>query len=147
MLTYTNHVIVFVIFKYFFLTNILVSLCSLSLETVKYYTVLAMLETWLTIFPLWEENKAIKITSCIKNKMHRVKQCPCLKASLHSAFVWCFGCLRRHPLIDSHCQCSYTDNRATALREDQGNTNSDCPFCRPLSSKVLAVLSLHQSLH
>lgn len=76
--------------------------------------------------------------------MHGVKQCPCLKASLHPTFVWCFGCLRRPPLTDSHCQCSYTDNRAAGLRGDQGNTKSDCLFCKTFLFKtsIVAVLVL-----
>lgn len=97
---------------------------------------------WLIIFPLWEKNKAIKITFCFKNKMHRVKQCPCLRASLHWTFVWCFSRLRRPTLADSHCQCSYTDNRAVGLRGDQGNAKSDCPFCKNFLFKTSIVVVL-----
>ena len=102
---------------------------------------------WLTIFPLWEENKAIKITFCFKNKMHRVKECPCLRASFYWSFVWRSSHLRRPSLTDSHCQCSYIDNRATGLRGDQCNTRSDCHLCRTFLFKtsvivVLVLLSL-----
>lgn len=99
---------------------------------------------WLIIFSLWEENKAITFIFCFKNKMHGVKQCPCLRASLHWTFMWCVGHLRRPPLTDSHCQCSYTDNRAAGLRGDQGNTMSDCPFCKNFLFKtsIVAVLVL-----
>lgn len=61
--------------------------------------------------------------------MHRVKQCPCLRAQLHWTLVWCFRALRTASLADSHCQGSCTGNRAAGLGGDQDNTESDCPFC------------------
>lgn len=97
---------------------------------------------WLVIFPLWEKNKAIKIIFCFKNKMYSLKQCLCLRPSLHWTFTWCFGHLTRPSLTDSHCQYSYTDNRAAGLRGDQGNTKTDCLFCKTFLFKTSIVTAL-----